>query len=97
LVSILIGHVTKKGQIDGPKDLEHNVDCVMYIRRAFRLRPFFVPKNRHGPAVLDPLVLMMDDRGRLMQSLHKECRRLAEADFPIAEVSKHSAREWPAA
>lgn len=70
LVSILIGHVTKKGQIAGPKNLEHNVDCVMYIRRAFRLRPFFVPKNRFGPAVLDPLVLMMDDRGRLRESPH---------------------------
>ena len=23
----------------------------------------------------------------------KECKRLAEVDFPIAEVSKHSARE----
>ncbi len=70
LVSILIGHVTKKGQIAGPKDLEHNVDCVFYIRRAFRLRPFFVPKNRFGPAVLDPLVLMMDDKGRLQESPH---------------------------
>jgi adenine-specific DNA methylase len=27
----------------------------------------------------------------------KDCKRLAEVDFPIAEVSKHSAREWPAA
>ncbi len=70
LVTILIGHVTKKGQIAGPKDLEHNVDCVMYIRRAFRLRPFFVPKNRFGPAVLDPMVLMMDERGRLKESPH---------------------------
>jgi DNA repair protein RadA/Sms len=26
LVSLLIGHITKKGQIAGPKDLEHNVD-----------------------------------------------------------------------
>jgi DNA repair protein RadA/Sms len=70
LISIFIGHVTKKGQIAGPRDLEHNVDCVMYIRRAFRLRPFFVPKNRFGPAVLDPLVLMMDERGRLKESPH---------------------------
>jgi DNA repair protein RadA/Sms len=77
LVSILIGHVTKKGQIAGPKDLEHNVDCVMYIRRAFRLRPFFVPKNRFGPAVLDPLVLMMDDRGRLKESPHMAAKSAA--------------------
>ncbi len=77
LVSILIGHVTKKGLIAGPKDLEHNVDCVMYIRRAFRLRPFFVPKNRFGPAVLDPLVLMMDDRGRLLESPHMAAKSSA--------------------
>jgi len=70
LVTIFIGHVTKRGQIAGPKDLEHNVDCVMYIRRAFRLRPFFVPKNRFGPAVLDPIVLMMDEKGRLKESPH---------------------------
>lgn len=70
LVTLLIGHITKKGQIAGPKDLEHNVDCIMYIRRAFRLRPFFVPKNRFGPALLDPLVLMMDERGRLRESPH---------------------------
>jgi DNA repair protein RadA/Sms len=77
LVSILIGHVTKKGQIAGPKDLEHNVDCVMYIRRAFRLRPFFVPKNRFGPAMLDPLVLMMDNRGRLKESPHMAAKSSA--------------------
>ena len=77
LISIFTGHVTKKGQIAGPKDLEHNVDCVMYIRRAFRLRPFFVPKNRFGQAVLDPLVLMMDDRGRLKESPHMAAKSAA--------------------
>ncbi len=77
LVTLFIGHITKKGQIAGPKDLEHNVDCVMYIRRAFRLRPFFVPKNRFGPAVLDPLVLMMDDRGRLKESPHVAAKSTA--------------------
>ncbi len=77
LVTILTGHVTKKGQIAGPKDLEHNVDCVMYIRRAFRLRPFFVPKNRFGPALLDPLVLMMDEKGRLKESPHRAAKSTA--------------------
>jgi DNA repair protein RadA/Sms len=77
LVTILVGHVTKKGQIAGPKDLEHNVDCVLYIRRAFRLRPFFVPKNRFGPAVLDPMVLTMDDDGRLIESPHRAAKSVA--------------------
>ncbi len=68
LVTLLIGHVTKKGQIAGPKDLEHNVDCVLYIRRAFRLRPFFVPKNRFGPSIVDPIVLIMNSKGQLEKS-----------------------------
>ena len=25
--------------------------------------------------------------------IHKDCKRLAEVDFPIAEVSRHAARE----
>jgi DNA repair protein RadA/Sms len=68
LLTFLVGHVTKKGQIAGPKDLEHTVDCVLYMRRAFRLRPLFVPKNRFGPAVVDPIVLVMDEKGRLTKS-----------------------------
>ena len=77
LISILIGHVTKKGQIAGPKDLEHNVDCIIYLRRAFRLRPLFIPKNRFGPAVVDPIVLTMDDKGRLHKSPHTAARSSA--------------------
>jgi len=68
LVIILVGHVTKTGAVAGPKNLEHNVDCIMYLRRAFRLRPFFVQKNRFGPDVADPVVLKMDQRGRLVRS-----------------------------
>ncbi len=74
LVTLLLGHVTKRGQIAGPKNLEHNVDVVLYFRRAFRLRPLFVPKNRFGPAMLDPLVLMMDGLGRLVESPHSAGR-----------------------
>jgi DNA repair protein RadA/Sms len=40
----------------------------MYPRRAFRLRPFFVQKNRFGPDVVDPIVLNMDQQGRLVTS-----------------------------
>lgn len=70
LCSLLIGHITKRGQIAGPKDLEHNIDAVIYLRRAFRLRPLFVPKNRFGPALFDPLVLTMDEGGRLSKAPH---------------------------
>lgn len=57
---ILVAHVTKRGDIAGPKDLEHNVDCVIVMRKAMAFRPMFVPKNRFGPAVLKPVPLQMD-------------------------------------
>lgn len=63
ITCLFINHVTKSGEIAGPKALEHAVDCIIYIRRALRLRPLFVPKNRFGPATLDPIVLIMDESG----------------------------------
>lgn len=63
ITCLFVNHVTKSGEIAGPKALEHAVDCIIYIRRALRLRPLFVPKNRFGPAMLDPLVLIMDEHG----------------------------------
>lgn len=69
ITCLFVNHVTKSGEIAGPKALEHAVDCVIYIRRALRLRPLFVPKNRYGPSVLDPLVLIMEEDG-LKESPH---------------------------
>ena len=57
---LLVAHVTKKGDVAGPKDMEHNVDCVMVMRRAMIYRPMFVPKNRFGPAIFKPIPLEMD-------------------------------------
>ncbi len=59
---LLVAHVTKKGDIAGPKDMEHNVDCVLVMRKAMIYRPLFVPKNRFGPAVLKPVPLEIDKR-----------------------------------
>ncbi len=67
---ILVGHITKGGAIAGPRSLEHNVDCVLYLRKAMRLRPLFVPKNRFGPERHEPLSLIMDDWGCLEKSKH---------------------------
>lgn len=70
---ILVAHVTKRGEIAGPKDLEHNVDCVLVMRKAMIFRPMFVPKNRFGPAVLKPVPLEMDkDTTALRMSPHSE-------------------------
>jgi len=57
---ILVAHVTKKGEVAGPKDMEHHVDCIMVMRRAMIYRPMFVPKNRFGPAIFKPIPLEMD-------------------------------------
>src|SRR5262249_31588556 len=60
IVVLLVAHVTKRGDIAGPKDLEHHVDCVLVMRRAMSYRPLFVPKNRFGPAVFKPVPLAID-------------------------------------
>ncbi|MCR4438933.1 MAG: ATPase domain-containing protein [bacterium] len=67
---LLIGHITKGGAIAGPRSLEHNVDCVLYLRKAMRLRPLFVPKNRFGPERHEPLTLVMTNDGCLEKSKH---------------------------
>ncbi len=48
----LIGHVTKDGQIAGPRVLEHMVDTVLYFEgeRGHRYRLLRAIKNRFGPA-----------------------------------------------
>lgn len=67
---VLVGHITKGGAIAGPRSLEHNVDCVLYLRKAMRLRPLFVPKNRFGAERHEPLSLIMNDLGCLEKSRH---------------------------
>lgn len=49
---ILVGHVTKEGQIAGPKVLEHMVDTVIYFEgeNAQHYRIIRAIKNRYGPA-----------------------------------------------
>lgn len=51
-VCLLIGHVTKEGQIAGPKVLEHMVDAVLYFEgeRGHRFRILRAVKNRFGPS-----------------------------------------------
>ncbi len=74
ITCLLIGHVTKSGKIAGPRSLEHNVDCVLYMRSAMKLRPFFVPKNRFGPERYEPFALIANKWGCLEKSKHMEAR-----------------------
>lgn len=49
---VLVGHVTKDGQIAGPRVLEHMVDTVIYFEgdRGDQFRILRAIKNRFGPA-----------------------------------------------
>ena len=49
---ILVGHVTKDGQIAGPRVVEHMVDTVLYFEgeRGHQYRILRAVKNRFGPA-----------------------------------------------
>lgn len=49
--AILVGHVTKDGQIAGPRVVEHMVDAVLYFEgdRAGQFRILRAHKNRYGP------------------------------------------------
>jgi DNA repair protein RadA/Sms len=50
-VVMLVGHVTKEGQIAGPKTVEHMVDSVLYFEgdRGHQFRILRAVKNRFGP------------------------------------------------
>ena len=61
---ILVGHVTKEGQIAGPRVLEHMVDTVLYFEgeRGHQFRILRAVKNRYGGT--DEIgVFEMTDRG----------------------------------
>jgi DNA repair protein RadA/Sms len=51
IVLLLVGHVTKDGQIAGPRVLEHMVDTVLYFEgeRGHQFRIMRAVKNRFGP------------------------------------------------
>lgn len=85
---VLVGHVTKDGQIAGPRVLEHMVDTVVYFEgdRGDQFRILRAIKNRFGPAQ-EMGVFEMQGAG-LMEvqnpsSLFLEGR---EADVPGAAV-----------
>lgn len=52
ITTILVGHITKDGQIAGPKVLEHMVDGVFYFEgdKFHNMRMLRAQKNRFGPS-----------------------------------------------
>jgi DNA repair protein RadA/Sms len=64
IIVILVGHVTKEGQLAGPKILEHMVDTVLYFEgeRENNFRILRAVKNRYG-GINEIGVFEMSDSG----------------------------------
>jgi DNA repair protein RadA/Sms len=61
---VIIGHVTKEGNIAGPRLLEHMVDVVLYFEgeRSYAFRTLRVMKNRFG-STSESGLFSMEDQG----------------------------------
>ena len=80
---ILVGHVTKDGQIAGPRVLEHMVDSVLYFEgeRSHQFRILRAVKNRFGPT--DEIgVFEMTDKG-LMEVTNPSALFLTEHEGEV--------------
>ncbi len=80
----LVGHVTKEGQLAGPRVLEHMVDTVLYFEGdpATRFRLIRAVKNRFG-AVNELGVFAMTDQG-LKPVGNPSAMFLAQHEPPVA-------------
>jgi DNA repair protein RadA/Sms len=81
---ILVGHVTKEGQIAGPRVLEHMVDCVLYFEgeRGHLFRILRTVKNRFG-ATDEIGVFEMSDKG-LRQVENPSSLFLTDRETPVS-------------
>jgi len=81
---ILVGHVTKEGQIAGPRVVEHMVDTVLYFEgeRGHQFRILRAVKNRFGPA--DEIGVFEMTGGGLSEVANPSALFLAERDKPAA-------------
>ena len=81
---ILVGHVTKEGQIAGPRVVEHMVDCVLYFEgeRGHQFRILRAVKNRFGPA--DEIGVFEMTGAGLSEVLNPSALFLSERGQPAA-------------
>ena len=79
---ILVGHVTKDGQIAGPRVVEHMVDTVLYFEgeRGHQFRILRAVKNRFGPA--DEIGVFEMTGNGLQQVLNPSALFLSERGKP---------------
>ncbi|MFA9419788.1 MAG: DNA repair protein RadA [Gammaproteobacteria bacterium] len=80
----LVGHVTKEGQLAGPRVLEHMVDTVLYFEgdSSTRYRVIRAVKNRFG-AVNELGIFAMTDEG-LKQVSNPSAIFLSQHDKPVS-------------
>ena len=88
---ILVGHVTKDGQIAGPKAVEHLVDAVLYFEgeRGHHFRILRAVKNRFGATDEIGVFEMTGNRPR---GSRQSVRAVSRA---IARVSRRAPRSLP--
>jgi DNA repair protein RadA/Sms len=81
---ILVGHVTKEGQIAGPRVVEHMVDTVVYFEgeRGHQFRILRSVKNRFGPA--GEIGVFEMTGGGLREVANPSALFLAERDAPAS-------------
>jgi DNA repair protein RadA/Sms len=79
---VLVGHVTKEGQIAGPRVVEHMVDTVLYFEgeRGHQFRILRAVKNRFGPA--DEIGVFEMTGGGLQEVANPSQLFLSERDKP---------------
>ena len=79
IVIVLVGHITKDGDLAGPRVLEHVVDCVLRFdgERERTYRTLRAMKNRFG-STAEAGVFEMSDSG-LVEVLDASARFVAEA------------------
>ena len=79
---VLVGHVTKDGQIAGPRVVEHMVDTVLYFEgeRGHQFRILRAVKNRFGPA--DEIGVFEMTGGGLSEVLNPSALFLSDREEP---------------
>ncbi len=81
---VLVGHVTKEGQIAGPRVVEHMVDTVLYFEgeRGHQFRILRAVKNRFGPA--DEIGVFEMTGGGLQEVTNPSALFLSEREKPAS-------------
>jgi len=84
---ILVGHVTKEGQIAGPRILEHMVDTVLYFEgdRGHQFRIMRAVKNRFGPT--DEIGVFEMTEGGLAEITNPSALFLADRESEVSGAS----------